>query len=96
MNIISKIRNKLTYRNKTISDNAPSWVRLQFDTRPQLGWHIEVPTPDGEVNVYEIQLDTISPNMIYSSWELVATYMFTYHPSKKQYNKLINYQKELV
>lgn len=96
MSIINKLRKKLIYRNKLITDDAPSWVRVQLRSRPQMDWSIEVPAPNGDIHVYEIQVDTISTNLIYSNWELVANYKFTYHPSRRQYNKLINYQKETL
>jgi hypothetical protein len=91
MNIFRKISDRIKYRKK-IQDptNALDYLAIDLKAKPQISMNIYVPRLNGKVDVYTVDLSTVSPNCIYTNWSTVARYNFTYTPTNNKYKKLIN------
>lgn len=93
MSIIGKIRRKIVHRHKYTDAHCPLSLKIEFNMKPSFNWTIEVPVNEATIHVYKVRIDTIEPNATFSAWDLLADYQFSYRPTRRQYNKIINYRR---
>lgn len=94
MNIFRRIKEKFRYPHKEYDPtNTLDYIHMHIVTKPELSMQIEVlRCEDILVDVYTVDLNSITPSMIYTNLDLRANYSFTYKPTKSKYHKLMNLQ----
>jgi len=91
MNLIQKIKHRFKYpKKKHDPENTLDYITLNATFKPNVTIDIHIPRLNGHVDVYTLDASTLTPNTIYTNWNVQAKYNFTYKPSQAKYNKLIN------
>lgn len=65
-----------------MSTTAPDHAVITVDLRPSLKAHMQIATIDGQTHFYHIKPESMSPNIKFDKWTLVADYKYTINTTK--------------
>lgn len=78
----TKLRRSASKKQKYLSTVAPTHALISIDLRPSFRGTMQFTTIDGQTHIYRLDLESMSPNIKFDKWAMVAEYKYTINSRK--------------